>query len=29
MVRHQTEVDGPVQRMIVRDNIQLFKNYYR
>jgi hypothetical protein len=28
MVRHQTKVDGPVQRMIVRDNIQLFTNYH-
>lgn len=26
--RHQTKIDGPVQRMIVRDNIQIFKNYH-
>jgi hypothetical protein len=26
---HQAKVDGSVQRMIVRDNIQLFKNYHR
>jgi hypothetical protein len=29
MVRHQAKVDGPVQHTIVRDKIQLFKNYHK